>query len=313
MRHALLATFTLCAAPLGAAQEPALEPVAPAPRLEPASALIGKDLHSRPDAEGKRKDLGDLKDFVVDSGTGQVTHVIVSSGGIGGLGDSLRRLPFSDLSVVRERPADGKGEGKLVASVDLDEEGFDRLSTITADALEPYRCEAIAASQKDLGRRAREANSDAATQKAREAHARANALMLLSELDDLAVRACAASHDKEGKSVAGEKLGEIEEAWIDVGDGKVMYVTLELDGRELPMPMDTLAVHVDTDAKALYVPTPCPSGKLAEAPALAPDEGRALASEAFRAEVARFYAAHGAEAVKPPAEAPKRRDGGDVR
>src|SRR5688572_23138723 len=50
------------------------------------SQLIGGRVSSTPGADGKRTDLGTAHDFLVDGGTGRVTHVIVRSGGLAGIG-----------------------------------------------------------------------------------------------------------------------------------------------------------------------------------------------------------------------------------
>lgn len=61
-------------------------------RRSSANELTGMQLHSR-DGES----LGKIKDFIVDTSSGQVVYAVVGSGGVAGIGESLRAVPVSAL------------------------------------------------------------------------------------------------------------------------------------------------------------------------------------------------------------------------
>ena len=58
-----------------------------------ANTLTGNDVYSRSNAH-----LGEIKEFMVDMATGKVAYVVLSYGGLPGLGDKLFAVPWSALS-----------------------------------------------------------------------------------------------------------------------------------------------------------------------------------------------------------------------
>lgn len=71
----------------------------PPVRLEMAGKVIGASVHNESDEK-----LGKVDNLIVDLPAGRIVHVILSSGGLLGLGDDLRALP---PSACRYREADG--------------------------------------------------------------------------------------------------------------------------------------------------------------------------------------------------------------
>jgi sporulation protein YlmC with PRC-barrel domain len=59
-----------------------------------ASKVIGMDVEN---AQGE--DLGDIKDLVIDFDKGQIAYVVVGSGGVLGVGDTLHAVPWSSLDL----------------------------------------------------------------------------------------------------------------------------------------------------------------------------------------------------------------------
>lgn len=59
-----------------------------------ASKIIGMDVEN-----AQRQDLGDIKDIVIDFDKGQIAYVVVGSGGVLGVGDTLHAVPWRSLKL----------------------------------------------------------------------------------------------------------------------------------------------------------------------------------------------------------------------
>lgn len=66
----------------------------PGPRLMGANTLTGNDVYNRQD-----EDLGDIKEFMLDMGTGRVAYAVLSFGGFMGMGEKLFAVPWSALTL----------------------------------------------------------------------------------------------------------------------------------------------------------------------------------------------------------------------
>lgn len=83
-----------------------------------AGTLIGDDIKNL-----KGEDLGTVKELMIDVLTGQISYVVVSFGGLMGMGDKLFAIPFAKFSV---------DEDSKVFRLDLDQDalkdapGFDK-------------------------------------------------------------------------------------------------------------------------------------------------------------------------------------------
>ena len=66
----------------------------PGPELMCASTLTGNDVYNL-----KGEDLGDVKEFMLDTRTGRVAYAVLSFGGFLGLGDKLFAVPFNALKL----------------------------------------------------------------------------------------------------------------------------------------------------------------------------------------------------------------------
>ena len=62
-----------------------------------ATSLIGDDI-----TNPQKENLGDLKDFMIDTSSGKISYAVVSYGGILGMGDKLFAVPWSALTVDHE-------------------------------------------------------------------------------------------------------------------------------------------------------------------------------------------------------------------
>jgi len=69
----------------------------PGPQLMGAETLIGNDVYSRDD-----EDLGDIKEIMLDTVSGEVCYAVLSYGGFLGMGEKLFAVPWEALSLDPE-------------------------------------------------------------------------------------------------------------------------------------------------------------------------------------------------------------------
>ena len=66
----------------------------PGPELMDASTLIGDHVRNKND-----EDLGDIKEIMLDTRTGEVSYAVLSFGGFLGMGDKLFAVPWGALTL----------------------------------------------------------------------------------------------------------------------------------------------------------------------------------------------------------------------
>jgi sporulation protein YlmC with PRC-barrel domain len=90
----------------------------PAPMVISASTLIGNDVFNH-----KGEDLGNLKEIMLDTHSGEVCYAVLSFGGFLGMGDKLFAVPWSELTL-------DAANKRFVLNVELDRfenaPGFDK-------------------------------------------------------------------------------------------------------------------------------------------------------------------------------------------
>lgn len=69
----------------------------PGPRLMGAETLIGNDVYSR-----NEKDIGDIKEIMLDTVTGEICYAVLSYGGFLGMGEKLFAVPWEALTLDTE-------------------------------------------------------------------------------------------------------------------------------------------------------------------------------------------------------------------
>ncbi|QDV09089.1 PRC-barrel domain protein [Planctomycetes bacterium Poly30] len=94
------------------------------------SEIIGMDLWTTVATEdGEKVDIGDIRDFVVDSKSGRISHVVISSGGVGSVGDTLRPITWDQIKWSENE------DGEKVAMVDMSEKAFDAIAEFDAEKI----------------------------------------------------------------------------------------------------------------------------------------------------------------------------------
>lgn len=93
-----------------------------ASELTPGEALFPVSVLSSAAVRSGTTELGRCIDAMAGCGSGRISYVVVSQGGVAGVGETLRRLPWHQASVDEET---------VVATVDAD--GFERLEILPRD------------------------------------------------------------------------------------------------------------------------------------------------------------------------------------
>ena len=94
-----------------------------ASEFTPGEALFPVSLLSSvPVRSGTTTELGHCIDAMAGSVSGRISYIVVSEGGVAGVGETLRRLPWSDAEV--------QGETVVVA---MNRNEFERLETLQRD------------------------------------------------------------------------------------------------------------------------------------------------------------------------------------
>ena len=88
----------------------------------PGEALFPVSLLARAPVTAGSAELGRCIDAMAGCSSGRLSYVVVSQGGVAGVGETLRRLPWSQASVENEAVTAG-----------LSAEAFDRLETLPRD------------------------------------------------------------------------------------------------------------------------------------------------------------------------------------
>ena len=178
-----------------------------------ASELMKYDVEN-----DKGDDIGDVKEILFDPVNERVAMVVVSYGGILGMGDKLYAVPWSAFTI----PKDAK---KII--VKIDKEQLKQAPRIDADHWPDTLDDKLAADLgtfysvspywKDMGAPGDIAKGDTAA-------AAANSKNVTF------LRRASVVLDTNVQNDAGEKLGEVEDLAIGAEEGRVLYAVLSFGG-----------------------------------------------------------------------------------
>jgi len=90
---------------------------------------------------------------------------------------------------------------------------------------------------------------------------------------------------------AGRRYGKVRDAWLELGDSKVAYISLGGPEREVPIPLQSCSIVAVPRARALQLCIDLGDTRLEKAPALSPNDANELDDEAFRVTVAAHFPA----------------------
>lgn len=108
----------------------------PGPELMCASTLTGNDVYNHKD-----EDLGDVKEFMLDTRTGRVAYAVLSFGGFLGMGDKLFAVPFNALKLdtLNKRFTLDVEKSRLESAPGFDKDHWPNMADQTwADSIHAY-------------------------------------------------------------------------------------------------------------------------------------------------------------------------------
>jgi hypothetical protein len=246
------------------------------PSQEPAasqhvrcSLLVGNRVSSAPDADGKRADLGTAHDFLLAGATGRVTHVIVRSGGVAGIGDTLRCFDIAALSIDPVR------DSQPALALAISQTAFAAAPSIGERDLDPFRAEIIATQGHGDG-------------EPPERFVPRAPILLMSDLNDLEL----------ANAEDGRRLRDVHDAWLELGQRTVAYVTVGGPTREVPVPLSCCSIVGVPRARVLQLCVDLGDTAIDAAPALSASDSGELDDDLFRRKVAAHYSARVAQLAR---------------
>lgn len=227
--------------------------------------------------------VGEIKDLIIDPVDGSIDFVVVSQGGVLGVGEDDRLLPWQSLRIMRAEP----DKDDLIATTALTEE---RLKNAPL-------CKKGQRIDADLERRAHEAGGVSDERKV----SRASGTVLT----------CAQS--VKGTSVKGsanDSIGKVDDVFVDFRHGTVAYVVLAEGGmlglgeKHYPLPWTQLKVSTDQDEKTVLSST-LTKERLAKAPEYDSKDVKRMGTTPWLRDVYTYYSVEPYWSRTMPASAPR--------
>jgi sporulation protein YlmC with PRC-barrel domain len=249
-------------------------------RLHPCDHLLGLDLKTQDD-----KDLGEIEDLVLDSADGSIDYVVIGQGGVLGVGEEKYLVPYESIRVsVKDM---SKDEHDLKATTALTEERIKKAPKFAKDQrIGP-----------DVERSIREAAG--LTPEPMQPRIKTSELVCIKKV--------------KGASVLGatqEKIGDIEEVFLDAHAGVVAYNVLAVGGtlglgeKHYVLPWEVTRVRVDGDQKVV-LGSELTKDRLAKAPEYDEKDMKRMGAAPFVREVHTFYSVEPYFSRTTPASAPR--------
>lgn len=276
------------------------------------SKFIGKDVHN---AEGK--DIGDIKDVVLDSNGNRVAYAVVSYGGFMGMGDKLFAIPWNAFEFRYDADKDpakmsDRDDYKLHLAIADDTlknaPGFDEKNWPDM-ADQKWRTE-VDNYYREHGKGVR-TQMDQAADKARgigdggmvDRAAEKMTKTAPTDAQGLSwVRRASKVIGADVHNKANEDIGKISDLVADTATGKISYAVLSYGGvlgigdKLFAVPMDALATKADDDKFVMDVN----KDRLKDAPGFDKDNWPDFANADFRKGVDNFYQGHRQTEAKTP-------------
>ncbi|MEZ6015503.1 MAG: PRC-barrel domain-containing protein [Planctomycetota bacterium] len=186
------------------------------------SELVGAEVQASPVEGAEGETLGVIHDLLVQPETGEVLRVIVRTGGLGRLGDTLRCFDAKALGAVRTRQDLG---GELRFWLAVTPNAFRSARSISERDLDGYRAEIIA-TQGHGQRRAPKTFQPAAP------------IILASDLMRL-------------KALCGGESGVVKDVWLDLSKRQMTHLDVRIDGQVVSAPLQSLTLVAEPRTRAL--------------------------------------------------------------
>jgi sporulation protein YlmC with PRC-barrel domain len=191
------------------------------------------------------EDLGKINDFVIDTQSGKIAGVVISTGGILGIGDKLR--------IVEQSHFQGTATADEL-SVQIDKAGFEALPVVTERELDSGQFSLSGGTSASVGTQSATASADSPATVSFDADAARTSDQYASSSQFASGSQFARASKLQGKDIhAGEEeVGEIDAIVIDLQQGHAMaLVDVEddfagTDGKFL-VPISKLEINAEDD------------------------------------------------------------------
>ena len=222
--------------------------------------LKGLDLESSAD-----KSVGDIDALIIDSGTGRIAYAIVAQGGLLGVGEDKRLVPWSALTFAPKLDKANQETEECVAHTVLTKEqiaacpAFKKGEPISAE-LERKAYDGAKLKQDPIQARGLPAR-----------------LVCSEDIDGCKVR-----------SKTNDELGKVERILIDPMEACVAYTVLEASGKHLALPWQVTEVLTDKDQK-VYLATSLTKERMDAAPMYVEKEWKQMTSSTWLRDLATYH------------------------
>ncbi|CAN5596489.1 hypothetical protein BH10PLA1_BH10PLA1_14680 [soil metagenome] len=256
------------------------------------SKLIGQDVYNK---DGK--EIGEIKDVVFDGNENRISYVVVSYGGIMGLGDKYFALPygaFESRSVEPDKLFINISEDTLKNAPGFDKSSWPNMADPAMRAQIDTHYNVDHKSMSDMKHDAHQAMNDMKNDANHAMNGDKNAAAMNAGPVKKGLpwaRRASAVIGADVRSPANENLGDIEDLVINTHTGVVQYAVLSFGGvmglgdKLFAIPMGSLQTKADDDKFVLDVP----KDRLKAAPGFNKDNWPDFADAQFRSNVDQYY------------------------
>jgi sporulation protein YlmC with PRC-barrel domain len=244
-----------------------------------SSDVIGMNVYNH-----QNQKLGDIDDIVLDGSTNRVSYVVLSRGGVLGIGDKLFAIPWSALEYRHLEPKKlflNMDDNTLKNAPGFDKKTWPDMADATfRESLTTFYGNQIKERTTALGRDATITDTTVTGDKVGP-----------EKKGLLWARRVSAIKNADVKNPAGEKLGDIEDLVLDVNNQKVRYAVLSHGGilgigdKLFAIPMSSL----QTDANKQEFVLNISKDHLKNAPGFNKQEWPNFADAQFQSNVDRYY------------------------
>jgi len=255
------------------------------------SKCIGKDVYNH---DGKK--IGDVKDVVLDGGTNRVSYIVVSYGGIAGIGDKLFAVPWKAMeyrSVEPDKTFLNVSEDTMKNAPGFDEKHWpDMASKTFRDDIDRYygKTGDMKSDMKhDMDNMKHDMN-DAKVDADKPIINSGNGKVDMKD-GLLWVRRASAVIGADVRSPANENLGSIEDLVVNAHTGQIQYAVLSFGGvlgigdKLFAIPINSLQAKAEDEKFVLDVT----KDRLKNAPGFNKKNWPDFADASFRTSVDDYY------------------------
>jgi sporulation protein YlmC with PRC-barrel domain len=248
------------------------------------------------------KDLGDIKDLMLDMGErGHVRYAALSFGGFLGMGDKLFAIPWRSLKFQHDA-----SKSKEFVVFDVSEEklknmpGFDKnhwpdmADRSWMEATDRHHGVDVRAGNTEVQVRTNVPTGRVAD--------RQDARGIDQKEQNWRLHRSSEAVGMQVRNASGDKLGKVEDIVIGTGTGNIRYLALSFGGflgigdKYFAVPWDAVTVQYDADSKDFFVMFEATKEQLKDAPGFDKDHWPNFGDEQWARQIGEYYKGHRREA-----------------